>query len=86
MDQAGATVAAGTWAARKDQKVWKGSWQARGRSGQLYSGTWRAQPQLPSSAGFSELFEFALTISCQRDLAGGYSVLRCLVERAYPHQ
>ncbi len=38
MDATGTTVAAGTWAARKDQKVWKGSWEARVRSGQLYSG------------------------------------------------
>jgi hypothetical protein len=61
LDQSGATLAAGTWSARKDERIWKGSWQARLASGQLYSGTWQAQSQLRSPSHFSELFEFALT-------------------------
>jgi len=61
MDKAGATVAAGTWAARKDEKIWRGSWQARGPSGGIYSGTWRAPSQVTPAARISKLFEFALT-------------------------
>jgi hypothetical protein len=60
VDKAGATVAAGTWAARKDEKIWRGSWQARGPSGGIYSGTWRARSQTPQAARISKLFEFAL--------------------------
>ncbi len=86
MDQAGATVAAGTWSARKDAKIWKGSWQARVRSGQLYSGIWQAQSQLPASAGFSELFEAALTkvASGTWQLGTAYSGTWSI--RAYPRQ
>jgi hypothetical protein len=86
MDQAGATVAAGTWAARKDQKIWKGSWQARVRSGQLYSGTWRAQPQFSSSAGFSELFEFALTKIASGTWQMGPAYSGAWSIRTYPRQ
>lgn len=59
-DQSGTTMASGTWAAHKDEKVWRGSWQARVASGQVYSGTWRAQAQLASTARISELFELSL--------------------------
>jgi hypothetical protein len=61
VDPSGTTLAAGTWAARKDAKTWQGSWQARAASGQVFSGTWRAQAQLPSTASFAELFELAAT-------------------------
>ena len=86
MDQAGATVADGTWSARKAEKIWKGSWQARGRSGQQYAGTWRAQSQLPPSTQFAELFEFALT-----KIAGGTWQMSTAYSgtwsiRAYPRQ
>ena len=86
MDQAGATVAAGTWAARKDQKIWQGSWQARVRSGQRYSGTWRAQSQLPASNGFSELFESALTKVASGTWQVGTAYSGAWSIRAYPHQ
>jgi len=84
MDQSGATLADGTWAARKDQNVWRGAWQARSRSGRVYSGTWRAQPGLPVSARFADLFEFALskmasgTWRMGTAYSGGWSI------RAYP--
>ena len=86
MDQAGTTVAAGTWAARKDQKIWKGSWQARVRSGQLYSGTWRPQSHLPASAGFSELFEAALTKNASGTWEMGTAYSGTWSIRAHPHQ
>lgn len=60
LDRAGATLANGAWSARKDEGIWKGGWQARLASGQLYSGTWRAQSPLRSPSHFSELFEFAI--------------------------
>jgi len=61
LDPSGATLAAGTWSARKDDRVWRGSWQARLASGRIYSGTWRAQAELRSPGHFAELFEFAVT-------------------------
>lgn len=86
IDQTGATVAAGTWAARKGQEIWKGSWQARGRSGQLYSGTWRAQSQLPASNGFSELFEPALTKVASRTWQMGTAYSGAWSIRTQPRQ
>src|ERR1700683_978796 len=38
-DQKGAELATGTWAAGKEEKMWKGTWQARRSSGQVYDGT-----------------------------------------------
>jgi hypothetical protein len=58
-DQNGAEVARGTWAAGKESNVWKGTWQARRASGQIYNGTWRTQVELPARSPFSELFEAA---------------------------
>lgn len=55
------TVATGTWAAGKDGKVWKGSWQARRPSGQIYHGTWRAQVELPATSHMPGLLEAAIT-------------------------
>src|SRR5215472_8763214 len=60
-DPNGATLAQGTWAARKDAKAWKGTWQARGATGQTYSGTWRTQARLPAGVHMQELFDLALT-------------------------
>jgi hypothetical protein len=85
-DQAGATVATGTWAARKGEKAWKGSWQARAGSGQLFSGTWRAQSQLPASTPFSELFEFALTKIASGTWQIGTAYSGTWSIRAYPRQ
>jgi hypothetical protein len=59
-DQNGAEAATGTWAAAKEGKVWKGTWQARRASGQVYDGTWRSQIELPATSQFAELFEAAL--------------------------
>jgi hypothetical protein len=56
-DQNGTELATGTWAAGKDSKVWKGIWQARRPSGQVYDGTWRAHVELHVTSHFSDLFE-----------------------------
>jgi len=60
LDQNGTELATGTWAAGKDGKVWKGTWQARRPSGQVYDGTWRAQNELPAAGHLSALFEAAM--------------------------
>lgn len=60
-DQNGAELATGTWAAGKEGKLWKGTWQARRPSGQVYDGTWRAQAALSGAAPFTELFQAALS-------------------------
>jgi hypothetical protein len=60
-DQNGAELATGTWAAGKEGKFWKGTWQARRPSGQVYNGTWRAQPALSGAAPFNALFEAAIS-------------------------
>lgn len=59
-DQNGTELAIGTWAAGKEGKFWRGTWQARRPSGQIYDGAWRAQVQLPAAAHFSALFEAAI--------------------------
>jgi hypothetical protein len=59
-DQNGAEVATGTWAAGKEGKVWRGTWQARRASGQVYDGAWRAQGELSATAHLSDLFESAI--------------------------
>lgn len=59
-DQNGTELATGTWAAGKEGKVWKGTWQARRPSGQVYDGTWRAQIELPAASHFSDLFDAAV--------------------------
>lgn len=60
-DQNGAEVATGTWAAGKEGKFWRGTWQARRSSGQTYDGTWQAQVQLPANAHFPAMFELAIS-------------------------
>jgi hypothetical protein len=62
-DQTGTELATGTWAAGKDGKVWKGTWQARRPSGQIYDGTWRAQADLPVTSQLPAMFEAALAKS-----------------------
>jgi hypothetical protein len=59
-DQNGAELATGTWAAGKEGKIWKGTWQARRTSGQVYDGTWRAQMELPVTSHLPDLFETAI--------------------------
>jgi hypothetical protein len=59
-DQNGAELAMGTWAAGKDGKVWKGTWQARRPSGQIYDGSWRAQVELPVTSHLPDLIEAAI--------------------------
>jgi len=59
-DQNGAELATGTWAAGKDGKVWKGTWQARRPSGQVYDGTWRSQIELPQTSHLPDLFQAAI--------------------------
>jgi hypothetical protein len=61
LDQNGTELATGTWAAGKEGRVWKGTWQARRVSGQIYDGTWRAQTELRPGAHFGDLFEAAIT-------------------------
>jgi hypothetical protein len=60
LDRNGTELATGTWAAGKEGKVWRGTWQARRSSGQIYDGTWRAQAGLPLSSHLSNLFETAI--------------------------
>jgi hypothetical protein len=59
-DQNGTELATGTWAAAKEGKVWKGTWQVRRASGQIYDGSWRAQVELSASSRFADLFEAAI--------------------------
>ncbi len=59
-DQNGTELATGTWAAGKEGKVWKGTWQARRASGQVYDGSWRAPAVLPVSSHLSDLLEAAI--------------------------
>jgi hypothetical protein len=59
-DQNGAELATGTWAAGKEGKVWKGSWQARRASGETYDGTWQSQSELPLNSRLPGLFESAI--------------------------
>jgi hypothetical protein len=86
VDKAGATVAAGTWAARKDEKIWRGSWQARGPSGGIYSGTWRAPSQAPPAALISKLFEFALAKVATGTWRMGTAYSGNWAIRAFPEQ
>jgi len=51
-DQNGAELATGTWAAGKEGRVWKGTWQVRRPSGQVYDGSWRAPVELPAGSHF----------------------------------
>jgi hypothetical protein len=64
-------VATGTWAAAKEGKVWKGTWQARRPSGQVYNGTWQAQVDLSTTSQFSELFEDAIAKAVSGNWAVG---------------
>ena len=78
-DQHGAEVAAGTWAAVKEGKVWNGTWQARRPAGQVYNGTWRSQVELSTASPFSELFEAALAKAVSGtwgigNAAGGWTI------------
>ncbi len=59
-EQNGTELATGTWAAGKEGSAWKGSWQARRPSGQVYDGTWRAKVELPVTAHLSDMFGAAV--------------------------
>jgi hypothetical protein len=59
-DQNGTELAAGTWAAGKEGKVWKGTWQARRPSGQVYDGTWQAQMEPSVTSHMPDLVEAAI--------------------------
>lgn len=64
-DSKGAELATGTWAAGRkgktsQNKSWKGTWQARRPSGQVYNGDWESSAALPANAHFSDLFQAAL--------------------------
>jgi hypothetical protein len=79
LDQNGTELATGTWAAGKEGKVWKGTWQARRLSGQVYDGTWHAQAELRSGAHFTDLFEAAITSAASgnwrmRNFAGAWTI------------
>ena len=86
MDKSGDTLADGTWAAHKDQNVWRGSWKARNRSGRLYSGTWRAHGELPASVRFPALFESALSKVASGTWQMGAAYSGAWSIRAYPRQ
>jgi hypothetical protein len=73
-DQSGTELATGTWAAGKNGKVWKRTWQARRPSGQVYDGAWRAEVELPVTSHFSGLFEAAIAKAVSGSWRmGGYS-------------
>ena len=59
-DKSGVELASGTWTAAKDVDAWRGAWKARHPTGQIYSGTWEAQVDLPMAAHLSDLFEAAI--------------------------
>ncbi|HEX5226105.1 MAG TPA: hypothetical protein VFW44_00260 [Bryobacteraceae bacterium] len=64
-DAKGAELATGTWAAGREgktnkDKTWKGTWQARRPSGQVYDGDWESSAALPATAHFPDLFQAAL--------------------------
>jgi hypothetical protein len=67
-DRNGAELATGTWAAGKEGKAWRGTWQARRASGQVYDGTWSAQVELPATSHLPTLFEAAIA----RALSGSW--------------
>ena len=85
INQAGQTLAGGTWSARKDEKTWVGGWRARGSANQLYAGSWQADSPLPSPGPISALFEFSLNEIARGtwtmgNYAGAWSI------RAYPRR
>ena len=59
-DQNGAELATGTWAAGRQDSGWKGTWQARRRSGQVDNGTWQTPVRLSMKLHLSDLFEAAM--------------------------
>ena len=84
-DQNGAELASGTWAAGKEGNVWKGTWQARRASGQIYNGTWRTQVELPTKSQFSEMFEAAITKAVSGTWGMG-SYIGAWTIRVYPQK
>ncbi len=90
-DANGAELATGTWAAVKEGNLWKGSWQARRESGQIYNGTWttqvgKAQQGLPANARLTALFEQALTHAVSGTWQMGSSARGAWTIRAYASQ
>jgi hypothetical protein len=76
-------LATGTWAAGKEGKVWKGTWQARRPFGQVYNGAWRAPVELSATSHFAHLFELAIAKAVSGswgmgNLGGAWTI------RAYP--
>lgn len=59
-NDSGATVARGTWAALKEQKAWRGSWQAHLPDGRSVSGTWTADVHASTASELAEMLELAL--------------------------
>lgn len=84
-DPNGAELATGTWAAGKQGKLWKGTWQARRSSGQVYDGIWKAQAPLSGAALFSAMFESALSQavsgSWQMGSLGGAWTIRAYAQK-----
>src|SRR5690348_13605641 len=56
----GDTLAAGTWNARKNGKIWNGVWQARNAAGRIYKGTWHSRSALSPAEAFPALLDSAL--------------------------
>ena len=63
VDASGKPILTGSWSARKADKSWVGTWQARvsSSSGGVYSGSWTAESPVASASQFVGLFEYALT-------------------------
>ena len=62
VDAQGRTLADGGWSASKSPDGWTGNWRAAnfGGSEHEFSGSWRADVDLKSNAGFVKLFEKAV--------------------------
>ena len=67
-DAKGVELASGTWAAGRKGKTWKGTWQARRASGQVYNGDWESSTALPTSAQFTDLLQTAFS----KDISGSW--------------
>jgi len=62
VDAGGRTLANGGWTASKSPDGWSGNWRAANFGGteHEFTGSWRADVALKSSAGFAALFEKAI--------------------------
>jgi hypothetical protein len=60
LNDASQIVVDGTWAAQKTAGVWQGTWSARVRSGQVFSGTWQTALKESASGTLGEMLQRTL--------------------------